>query len=1671
MSLIFSRLNAAASKKRSAMHGSQKTMRPLVHSNDLCTASAFEESLVSIPNSVVGERSTTVCHTKEDYEKLSLIKTTSAETSSACATDEDLKVIYGIPDPEPKILRKIERKYRKLQCQMELRQFMFQEYMMETILEEQAGVLESKMDEVKSILAKMSAVRNVTIPNGLMYQVERLVSLYFGLSRCDDMKQGVAIVHLYLSQFYERSIVTMVMDALKGFSMENQAGDSPTWLSLLKLAQTNWKLVIANEGFSHLGNVLSMMLTLGLCDSADIDFTIAGMKMFSVRALKKQVTAIDLIDAIFSTVAFFIEGGYECFKQGSVKPLLYGDLDMQKLEDQIALCEQYAEYAKTGDLEKRVNLSNNDFEAMLISVIEKMETLIKTSKNVVAIKLLRDKLDKIRKIQTYFRQTRVQGGLREAPYGMGFYGGSGVGKSSVSNIMMIAVLMHNGFNASDEALITLNEGDKYMSNMRSYINGIFIDDIGNVKAEFVEKAPTAKIIELINNVRAYANMAEADMKGKVSLEPKVVVTTKNVKNMCAETYSNEPASITRREQFVATVKVRKEFATKDMLDSDKVSKHFGEKIPLIPDLWEFTIEKSFPVPNPVEGKPAVVGWEIVNFNGRKMNGVSIYDLIEFACVTSKKYFANQAQLVANSNNLADKMEFCGECKFPGCMCKCARECQNKDKNDSEDQAGMLLAPFVWTTFAKYRKKTLSLFDQYMQKLEEKTLEEMMTRLQWLENSPYACWTNYVPTQYLNSEHFMQALLWYNQDELKEKIRQSTSASYGLIFLILFISLFSSWWFLLALVFPLYSLCIVIETEKARLYAKVCEDNAAMPEIFKKHRDAYVEYITGACLALSLLYLLVQTYRLVKILPSSQGNLAPTSINDIVERDTESNIEEQDAKDFGWTGYLPDAIPASEKSKTARADHLRELVKKNLGRFTYEKDAKTYGCDIFFIESNLALLPNHIWKMDEIQATVEMSEKRISHGMRFSKTHSVPIPGHDLTLVYVPGAGDWKDLTDYLPVSELRRAPGHFQYKHFENGKMRMLESDVMLNFGQVANTSKSFYGAKYDLSFNTFVGLCMGVITLESANSYIAGFHLGGLSKTPKGIAGTVLRSEYDRARWELEQIPGVTLAASRGTMKTELYGVQFFEGSAIHPKSPVHKLDADAQLEVYGSCKGRSTMKSEVVRTPICEIVEDVCGVECSYGQPKFYLGDAFEQSLKVSSKPSAGVEAKFLKKAVEDYVKDLISDFTTIPELAEYVRPLSDMENLCGIDGLRFIDKLKPQTAVGYPLVGKKEKFIEPLNPDDFPGQACPVKLDDMFWQEVARMEKEYLAGRRCHVPFKACLKDEPTKLTKDKVRVFQAAPIALQLCVRKYFLPLVRLFSLFPLTSECGVGIGVKGPEFSALIEHMRKFGDDRILAGDYSKYDLRMPAQLTLAAFDVLIQIAIHYGYSDDDIKIMRGIATDICYPVMAYNGDLLQHFGSNPSGQNLTVYINSIVNALLFRSAYYCIYKGRTVPPFRKVVSLMTLGDDAKGSVKRGYDEMNHISYANFLRERDIVFTMPDKESTPTEFMKDSEADFLKLSNRYDPDLKRWVGALSEDSIFKSLFTVLKSKAVSLNEQSMMNIDGALREWFYYGREIYEMRREQMREVASRAKISHGCTMLDKTFDECVAEYKAKYHLE
>lgn len=275
----------------------------------------------------------------------------------------------------------------------------------------------------------------------------------------------------------------------------------------------------------------------------------------------------------------------------------------------------------------------------------------------------------------------------------------------------------------------------------------------------------------------------------------------------------------------------------------------------------------------------------------------------------------------------------------------------------------------------------------------------------------------------------------------------------------------------------------------------------------------------------------------------------------------------------------------------------------------------------------------------------------------------------------------------------------------------------------------------------------------------------------------------------------------------------------------------------------------------------------------------------------------------------------------------------------------------------------------------------------------------------------------------------------------------------------------------MEHVRKYsfeenGKKMLCGWDYKSYDVRMHSQMTRKAWQCFIEIAQMSGtYAPEDLLIMKNMIVDITHPLMDFNGTLIMSYNMNTSGNNMTVDVNGVVGSLLVRMFVKHIYGD---VKSRDVLAALTYGDDFLGSRSKKYPEINFINYRTFLRDHGMEITHPAKDGSEDEMLTEDAADFLKRRSFFVPEIGREIGQLSEGSIFKSLHSNIASKGATPQEVAAACIDTALHEWFAFGKDHYEMRREQMQTVAQRAGIFELPYGLGKDFEERVRDWKQKY---
>jgi len=836
-----------------------------------------------------------------------------------------------------------------------------------------------------------------------------------------------------------------------------------------------------------------------------------------------------------------------------------------------------------------------------------------------------------------------------------------------------------------------------------------------------------------------------------------------------------------------------------------------------------------------------------------------------------------------------------------------------------------------------------------------------------------------------------------------------------------------------------------------LISKLTQARDYMPTVFKNIRDADISRGKLLFVFFAAIVALYMVYMAMKYLTSEPKY----SVKKAESQGNEFSVHME--KQNPWLEVAPVPLP-EPATKDCSPEQLQNVLDHNQVLVTYGRES----CQGLILGSALLAVPNHVVADEYTQVTIRRTEKGKLDSANFScKIHPKDVyrmPELDMAVVYVPRLGDRKNILDLFPEKRVNSTLLTHSIRREDDGTL--YQEKHRLDSFKAINTGKAkFLGGLVNYSVPTFHGQCFTTHISIKKSAMIIGFHAAGIPNTSRGAITCVSRGDLLTAINELKSRDHVVIPKSMGLMETQSYGIDYTPNDFISGRSPT-KYQTNAQLQHFGTMEmGKVRPKTAVMKSPASDAVTEVTGVANEYGPPANcrIVGERcpdwqpYQKYLEGAGNAYQEFPADVLEWALKDYVSGIdrlcASDYGK--KLLQDVKVLDDVETVSGLDGMNFCGGMKPGTSMGWPINKSKEEFMIELE-EPHENVTVPRILDDDTMRIAAEARKTWLEGQRTYSVFKTCTKDEPTKLSKDKVRCFQAAPAALQVNIRKYYLTMCQFLSMSSKTSECAVGINAQGRGWHELNEYMIRFGEDRIVAGDFKAYDQHMSARMILLSNKVFEHIGRKAGYTDEDLSIMNGCVTEIAYPVMSLNGELIQLYGSNPSGQNLTVYTNSIVNSLYHRCVFrelYPTYKGK----FSDAVALMSYGDDVKFSVHPDFNLFNHTEIQRVFAKYGIDYTMAEKDAESVPFINHMDADFLKRKSRWEPDYcyknesgeickGMWLAMLDESSIFKSLHCNLKSSVQTQEEVAIACIEGALREWWFYGKDHFNMRHAQMKQV-------------------------------
>jgi hypothetical protein len=487
------------------------------------------------------------------------------------------------------------------------------------------------------------------------------------------------------------------------------------------------------------------------------------------------------------------------------------------------------------------------------------------------------------------------------------------------------------------------------------------------------------------------------------------------------------------------------------------------------------------------------------------------------------------------------------------------------------------------------------------------------------------------------------------------------------------------------------------------------------------------------------------------------------------------------------------------------------------------------------------------------------------------------------------------------------------------------------------------------------------------------------------------------------------------------------------HKGVHVYAQHCDALL--LGSYKGGVSSKSHVAPTMISKEVCKSFQYVNEYGPPPmkgFLRGDIWYNPWTIATEAQGTISPHFNQDDVYHVAKCFVEETTIDSSWLKKVRNFDTDVAINGIDGEPFIDSIPMNTSGGFFFPGEKRKYF-------MLDQRGRYVMGPELRSHYDELRAQLASGNRSNTVFNGTLKDEARPERKNLIgatRVFSACDVAFSIIVREQYLGVAQAMMIYNYISECAVGMNAY-TDWDKLGSYLTTFGDDRMIAGDYKNYDKQIPPLFIRAAFFVLDQWRAVNGISSEDALISRGIATDIAFPILNMNKELIQFFGGNPSGHPLTALINSVANSLFMRFCYHKL--GLDVSTFKQNVKLMTLGDDnVMGSNE---ERFNHTSISTILKEHGVTYTMADKQQASIPFIGIGDVDFLKRT--FTKDYRgKYMARLNPTSILKSLTIWVQSPHVSPFKHLADCYLSARREWSLYDEDTFNRNVARMETIFS-----------------------------
>lgn len=1313
-------------------------------------------------------------------------------------------------------------------------------------------------------------------------------------------------------------VATMISDIASDlFTPQLQSADD-TLKSVTDLRSliSQWEVLQHSSLVQQITRVYKYAVALGVFSliGVEIDERVAYV---CKKELASPMIGVNFMTTVLDTVALFIQRALLFSKTGKWETFIHGPQSFAKWFD---ACQKVKrEFQFRGDLEAQ-GTSYHKFVGDLRQCIDEGRSILKYGNQTAGMEIMGIKkiLNDMQMMQAELSTFREAQKSRRPPFGLLVYGKTCVGKSTFTSMLYQFAGKFWDLPTTDEYRYTRNTCDDFWSGWDSMKWFILLDDIafGDPNSKVVDNSLT-EVIQIMNDVPLVPNQASLEDKGRNPLRARMVVATTNTRHLNAHAYFSCPIAVQRRFPFVLVVTPKGKYARDDdpeMIDPAKLPPIIDEW----PNFWNIRVERVV-----ASGDSQATYDEVQTFTETDR-------FFEWLGDSMSLFESIQARAGAGILAMQD-FEVCRVCRLltHKCVCEMVRE-DTLQANEYVLGAGLKLGDSftqvvedddrVWTyayspcAKGEHNYRVLTTVSkagvverEFVSPTTVVEPKDVKVKVQTTDVEMADVLAEMLRIQGLRHHgRMIRAVHWCADVYLRAYVRSKFVRR---------VSNYVMEWSvarnLLLRGFRWYT------SERSEYYTWLAN---AFTSCYVNKRW---KYVLGGLAAATVMITTYGLYKSVsaKKVPELQG-LRQSVSDDHFEKTERVNVWKRD-------DYQTSTIDRSEMSASFASlsfDQVTKVIERNTARIKVSDGIRAREGNTFSPCGHLWMTNNHtLFSEGDLEITMSvvphMQGASSNVVFKLRQEDVFRIKDRDLAFFEVHSWETKRDLRKMIRLPTLKGAytATYVTRTKGVTTKIRRVKCtyQALKEVPELGTTLSTWTGFADE---PTVVGDCGSPLFVHQPVTAIVGIHSLGNSH------GSVWATEIDTEVVDLAvkhfDMPVVQCSApelsapSRSKMLVEL-----------RQRSPLRWLE-EGSLNVYGSYAGFAiTSRSKVRPTLLGKEILEERGWTVDFTAPILRDYRPWRHALVDSTQKRYGSLSGTMMKAIAKAYSDDILD--SLPEGAlDMLEPLSDKAAINGIAGVRFIDKMNFKSSMGEPYNTTKKSYLH--------GVEGNMQFDREVMDRIARIKRLYGNNQRACPVFGGKLKDEPRatkKVAEGKIRVFTAAPADWSFVVRQFLLPVVKLMQENPFVFEASPGCTVQSLEWQSYFNFLTFFGFDRMVAGDYGKFDKKMEALIILLAFRVLRNLCKAAGWSEEQLCVIDCIAEDTAYAFVNFDGDLVEFFGSNPSGHPLTVIVNCIANALYMRFAFVklCPFSGTAYEKarrFKEFVRLLTYGDDNTMGVSR-----------------------------------------------------------------------------------------------------------------------------------------------